>query len=566
MKRISFISIVAVLSLIACTKEIKPQDTPEAISCVVITASFEANEDGTKTILDGYKPKWSAGDKIKFVDGPTLDAGEQELAEQPHSFICTLTSEDISSDGLSFSATLPTGWGDALYAVYPASSFDSITSDGKIRFSIPKVQDGSFGMANICVAKIDDLKVSTDISFKNATAIFNFSKFSYAATSISQISIRADLHRGSSAIAQFGADVYVSGTFEIATPGNDPTVVPGKGSRTVAAALPEDYVESTEYDHFVAVAPCALPYRSAIRFYDKNGFILGGKVQSLHLSPLRAYIVVERGTMKTFVGAGKHILGTDEDAVFKKYLFSTTGGEKVRIAPNNLRWSPDYSDNGGYLVPNDFTTNPSLRNVVDSLWVLSSPSDTTSKQTDKFYWTNKASKAHVLDYHDHGNESLFDAGSGLVGNWVVPTKLQWESLLNTSLSRIGVGMVKSIPGVIIVPDDFIDPQSNGENNPFVQYSTIRVFTANSYASQDWEPMMDAGAVFIPAAGFRNGASVNLAAGSSASVCNGYYWCRDKIENHPYVMSFEEAPYYVNFDVDSMAADYSYAIRLIQVEP
>jgi len=156
MKKILSIAIVAValFSLASCQKmDCVNNDSEKAVR--VITGEFFNNE--TKTTLGtNDQPLWSVGDKIRVLNGTTY----QDI---------TLTSSNIDSEDAS-KITFTTTLEGMLYAVYPASATAMTSCSGNITFTIPAVQDGTFGSANICVASGDG-PTGKSIYFSNATAV-----------------------------------------------------------------------------------------------------------------------------------------------------------------------------------------------------------------------------------------------------------------------------------------------------------------------------------------------------------------------------------------------------------
>jgi len=158
MKKILSITIVAValFSLASCQKMEPANNNNESEKTIrVITGEF--SNDGTKTTLgtDGKTPLWSVGDVIRLLNS----TGYQDI---------TLAAGNITDDGrkISFSTTLE----GMLYAVYPASATTMTSCTGNITFTIPAVQDGTFGSANICVASGDGT-TGNSTYFSNATAV-----------------------------------------------------------------------------------------------------------------------------------------------------------------------------------------------------------------------------------------------------------------------------------------------------------------------------------------------------------------------------------------------------------
>ena len=136
--------------------------------------------------------------------------------------------------------------------------------------------------------------------------------------------------------------------------------------------------------------------------------------------------------------------------------------------------------------------------------------------------SNTSPNGYLFVYGDKNNKIYFQSdlndkdytkkGSG----WYTLSTAEWQYLLNndgTRADKNGIGTItdqygNTYFGLIIVPDGYTDPEGvkfvPGNNN-------------TTYSATDWSKMESAGAVFLPAAGSRNGASVTNAGTS------GFYW-------------------------------------------
>lgn len=160
MKKI-IIFAVAVATLFAfssCQKE-SLRDNGSTNGVRIITAEFENNATKTDLNSDGVTPEWKEGDKIRILCETTFED-------------ITLTTDNIKNEGRTI--TFGTSLTGDLYAVYPASATTmGSCPDGNITFTIPTKQDGTFGSANICIAKSteEDETNKDNLIFRNATAV-----------------------------------------------------------------------------------------------------------------------------------------------------------------------------------------------------------------------------------------------------------------------------------------------------------------------------------------------------------------------------------------------------------
>lgn len=119
---------------------------------------------------------------------------------------------------------------------------------------------------------------------------------------------------------------------------------------------------------------------------------------------------------------------------------------------------------------------------------------------------------------------------GVVGGQVLSRSQDWGSRLGDGnvwrtlsvdeveylfrdKSRIGRAVVCGMNGDIIIPDTFIDPETNRGSCPFVPFTKSEIesgYEDNIYSSEsDWSAMESAGAVFFPAAGSRTKDEIKL---------------------------------------------------------
>ena len=87
----------------------------------------------------------------------------------------------------------------------------------------------------------------------------------------------------------------------------------------------------------------------------------------------------------------------------------------------------------------------------------------------------------------------------------------------------GIGKIGDMYGLIVVPDHFVDPSGKFTYGYMSNNSGKIYIVSNLYSIEEWVPMSDAGAVFLPYAGKRSGTGVDL---ESA----GCYWASDRRTN------------------------------------
>ena len=165
---------------------------------------------------------------------------------------------------------------------------------------------------------------------------------------------------------------------------------------------------------------------------------------------------------------------------------------------------------------------------------------------DKFGWSTSSTTYGMsisTNYSDYSG-SFVDWGTvpGIGEDWYTLSHEEWAYLFKTrtdATSKYGYATVNSVHGIIILPDAFVDPNKNKGSNAFVGSTTA--WNDNVYTAGNWASMEAAGAVFLPAAGYRNGASVN----NVGSI--GDYWSSSAYD--------ENKAYGVDF-ASELVADYS----------
>ena len=118
---------------------------------------------------------------------------------------------------------------------------------------------------------------------------------------------------------------------------------------------------------------------------------------------------------------------------------------------------------------------------------------------------------------DWGRYNAISNGGNQANQWRTLTHEEWGYVFNTRTTSSGIryakAQVNNVNGVILLPD-------NWSSSTYSLSSTNQSganFTSTVISSSQWTVLENAGAVFLPAAGYRYGASV----GNVGSY--GYYW-------------------------------------------
>ena len=138
---------------------------------------------------------------------------------------------------------------------------------------------------------------------------------------------------------------------------------------------------------------------------------------------------------------------------------------------------------------------------------------------DLFGWgTGNAPTKNSTDNSDY--QTFVDWGTNAISNggnqanmWRTLTKDEWYYLFSgraNASSKYGVGMVNGINGMIVLPDEFTLPSGLTFTAGMASSSGYQYYqTKNNYSAAEWARMEACGALFLPAAGYRDGSSVGF---------------------------------------------------------
>ncbi len=109
-------------------------------------------------------------------------------------------------------------------------------------------------------------------------------------------------------------------------------------------------------------------------------------------------------------------------------------------------------------------------------------------------------------YYDWGNYCIIENGGNTRGIWRTLDPKDWEYIIfnrPNAAQRVALAQVNSINGMILLPDEWNHPAGA----PDILFN-MNDFTANKFSVSQWEKMEKAGAVFLPAAGYRDSKQVS----------------------------------------------------------
>jgi len=264
-----------------------------------------------------------------------------------------------------------------------------------------------------------------------------------------------------------------------------------------------------------------------------------------------------------------------DGALSGKFTINDSGNQ-VSFSQGNLQYRQ--SDNTYRFAPTQYAIqgdeNQTALETIDA-------GNNTSVYIDLFGWgTGTAPYFHGTSgdsypkFYEWGNEPITNGGNTAIP-WRTLTGDEWRYLFyyrTNAEERFAFGKVNGVNGLIILPDEWETPSGltfKPSTTRGLEWSSDagayintyeNNFDHNTYKGTDWDSMQEAGAVFLPAAGSREGTKV------SSSGREGYYWSSsyDAYETGTaYCISFDKGNFqYKTADNRSKGM----SVRLVQEVP
>ena len=225
-------------------------------------------------------------------------------------------------------------------------------------------------------------------------------------------------------------------------------------------------------------------------------------------------------------------------------LFSVSATQKVRFSKGNLQYNA--AQNIWRFAEHQYDTIGAANKNISSSYngYIDLFGWATSGYNNKNPWMISATDSDYGDgqngipdtEYDWGVHNAISNGGNEAGKWRTLTKAEWEYLFHgraNAQKLFALGSVNGINGTILLPDGWILPEgvtfnpstSNGLTWDRSVYknsaSDANNYADNTYTLAKWAKMEANGAIFLPAAGYRNGTSVTNIV-SDVGI-KGNYW-------------------------------------------
>lgn len=213
-------------------------------------------------------------------------------------------------------------------------------------------------------------------------------------------------------------------------------------------------------------------------------------------------------------------------------IFSVGDGKYVSFSQGNLqyiqskdRWQ--FAENQWEYIGKDNIVSGQLAEIIDLFgW-------SAYNTTARFGMSTSSDNAEYAgEFVDWGCKII----SGDIANtWRTMTANEWGYLLEkrTNANQLyGVAMVSGVNGLIVLPDNWVCPEGISFQCGLYSEKVDNYALHQSFHVDEWKRMENAGAVFLPASGFRDGIMVDK------QNLSGYYWSSTSSDrNNAYRMYF-----------------------------
>ncbi len=448
---IGLVCLVGLFHLTSCTKE-------EMGSGIQFHATMEDyTSQNDKTALNGTSINWETGDQIAIY-GTT---GCGIYTATPQTPANTAIFDNVSGNP-----------GNATYrAFYPAT----LTNDG-VNITLPATQlsvDGS--LTNFPMYAESN---NNQLAFKNLCGVLKL-HLTKENTEISNITITAQS--------------VINGNYTISYVGSVPELhYVGGGCNTTTLNCTTTQSINDGKDFYIYL-PAGNYSNLIIELSTRNDANFCIKKTKTNVT-----VNINRGqyTTITFDDEDLDFIGNWWYRNILPKQFYVSDNSKVCFSTGNLQYNP--SGNTWRFAKHQWSIIGTHNNISNSYtgWI------------DLFGWGtgNNPLLVYNSTFVDWGTNNIPDGfGGGMP--WRTLSLPEWSYLLDHY--TYGTATVNSTPGLVILPSDWILPSGCSFN------SGLNGWNNNNYSIEQWEQMELAGAVFLPAAGYRLGESI--------AMNEGQYW-------------------------------------------
>ena len=214
--------------------------------------------------------------------------------------------------------------------------------------------------------------------------------------------------------------------------------------------------------------------------------------------------------------------------------FSVSADKQVTFSTGNLQYTQStntwsFASAQWEMIGTDNVTGGSVYS--DPKYGDAKEGTALADKVDLFGWSTSANNFGVSTSTDDDYYGSFvDWGTNKIGNdapntWRTLTYEEWKYLLETrdnATSLKGVAQVNGVNGLILLPDSWTCPGGVTFKSGFHSEYSVEAFGQyQTFTAEQWSKLEAAGAVFLPAAGYRDSSNAGCVQG------DGDYWSATK---------------------------------------
>ena len=527
MKRINIIMIMLAL-VMGMTQCKKSEELPTPVGGDSMTITLDVKSNDTKADVDPSTGlvNFESGDQIHVASGGK--------------YVGTLTYNGTVFTGAIANAV--EGSPLQFYFLGNVAPAETLTSGVTETCSVV-ISDQTTNLPVISAAPSDENYTASNSSYtaqllnKCALVKFNVTTASSAATYISGLNNKMTVS-------------FADNTLTPSKEGNGAIRVAAGNGEKWAILLPQPALEAGAMGSAYSEDFTYTGTRGAVPAIVENGYLTVG---------IPVFVATEVNQGGVFPGAinGKFTINADGDQVY----FSQ-GNLQYQASTGTWRFAEnqyDYVGNANSNISSTYDGWIDLFGWGTSGWehgaICYQPWSTSTNYSDYYaYGSYNFNLNSQTGQADWGYNAISN-GSNLPNQWHTLTNSEWSYVFNTRSPLSGIryakAVVNSVNGVVLLPDNW-NPAIHALNNTNESGAS---FTVNEITATEWGAMESNGAVFLPAAGFRSGASVYYV-GS-----DGYYWSASyNYSFTTYTVDFSDSYLYTDDDYRSRGR----SVRLARV--
>lgn len=457
-------------------------------------------ETDTKVTLADRNFAWQEGDTIAVWTGKDDSHGSYK--------------ECIVAANGSLPVTLQEGESRFHYALYPASiRVEKRYNDTLLRVTLPD----SYAYDKVCGDTVRTPMIAVNNNGSSDLVFYNLASMLRLTVTLPKSTKKLKIKFHS--LFQDHLDRHISGEFLVGTP-SEPVVVGTsciRRSNQLAGGVDSIFITNI---HDIPESDSTITVNIPIPIYDKyNDFSISawdneGKA-------IKAEIVHFNTDYNATRAHGMRI-----QRALTQGTFAIDGGKYCIFSPANLMYVYDENKD----TKDCFVFHEHEYDICDS------PTYTKEGTFDKFRWGTAGYNYDPWGYDYAGNCDLQTSPNGWgVDNkistydktktykketWVTPSKNDWYNIYKND-SAIYTGKINDVQGYILLPYAYSGTLPTGKS------TYISNFNTNTYTTETWAPMKQAGAVFLPIAYYwlstdHSGSINSYAINGPRTVSGNYY--------------------------------------------